>query len=84
MYLLMPSKITCDKLAGGHPGTKTVTYTFDILGAETATRLQGSGLDHKALPTGIPVSGPPPASIITPYTISATRLLRMHSMLDLG
>ena len=26
----------------------------------------------KALPTGIPVSGPPPASIITPYAISAT------------
>ena len=26
----------------------------------------------KALPTAIPVSGPPPASIITPYAISAT------------
>ena len=31
---------------------------------------------------GIPVSGTPPASIITPYAISATRLLRMCNMVD--
>ena len=37
----------------------------------------------KAVPAGIPVSGPPPAPIITSYSISATRLLRMCSMVDL-
>ena len=36
----------------------------------------------KALPTGIPVSGPPPASIITPYAISATQLLHMRSTME--
>ena len=38
----------------------------------------------KALPTGIgiPVSDPPPTSVITPYAISATQLLRMRSMMD--
>ena len=36
----------------------------------------------KALPAGIPVSGPPPASIIMPYSISATRFLHMRSTVD--
>ena len=47
-YLLTPSKITCDKLAGGHPGPKP-WHTFDILGAETATRLLALRHDYQAL-----------------------------------
>ena len=36
--------------------------------------LDGMALNHlyKALPTAIPVSGPPPVSIISPYAISTT------------
>ena len=36
----------------------------------------------KAISTGIPVSGPLPASIITPYAISATQFVRMRTMVD--
>ena len=40
-------KTTCAKLAERSPGAKTVTY-IDILGAETATRLQALRHDYQA------------------------------------
>ena len=59
---------------------------FDAYASRFSTRRAATVATHawtKALPTVIPVSGLPPASIITPYAISATRLLCMGSMVDL-
>ena len=77
--LLSPVEISPHRVS---PAVQVVSEHKDGLQKDRIDR-QESAKNIKALPSGIPVSGPPPTSIITLYAISAIRLLRMHSMMDL-
>ena len=66
--LLSPVEITPHRVS---PAVQVVGEHKDGLQKDRIDR-QESAKNIKAVPSGTPVSGPPLASIITPYAISAT------------